>query len=117
VPAYIKKAVQILKPDTDLDLQEDGNKCHRSEGKTLSNDWRRPKEFEAAKNCRGTDWNCAMKAAGWMKRARFQDVQVKSEESSCWYARQEHIETMIFAVVNNALSRLGLKGLFPPSDV
>lgn len=40
VPAYIKKAVQILKPDTDLDLQEDGNKCHRSEGRTLSNDWR-----------------------------------------------------------------------------
>jgi len=53
-----------------------------------------------------------MKAAGWLKRARFQDVQVKSEESSCWYARQEHIETTIFAVVNNAPSRLGLKGLF-----
>jgi hypothetical protein len=43
-----------------------------------------------------------------MERARFQDVQVKSEESSRWYARQEHIETMIFAVVNNAPSRLGL---------
>jgi len=71
VPAYIKKAVQILKLGTNLDLQEDGNKCHRGEGRTLSNDWRRPKEFEAAKNCRGTDWNCAMKAAGWMKRGPF----------------------------------------------
>jgi len=53
VPAFIKEAVQILKLGTNLDLQEDGNKCHRGEGRTLSNDWRRPKEFEAAKIAAG----------------------------------------------------------------
>ena len=82
-PGYIKKASELLKPGGYLEVQETDECCYEGDGKgaddgkLVSKDWDWLYFLESHPQYRGTDWDCGKNAAKRMKKAGFEDVQVK----------------------------------------
>ena len=75
-PSYIRTCHTLLKPSGWLEIQELEFPYYDDTG-IISNDWEWFQAYQAGANFKGLDLDCAVKAAGWMREAGFEDVQTK----------------------------------------
>lgn len=73
-PSYISTCYSLLKPNGWLEIQELEFPYYDDRG-IISNNWEWFQAYEAGAKAKGLDLSCALKAAGWMREAGFEDVQ------------------------------------------